>query len=122
MTRAVGARILGLAGLWVLCSASALVVFIAIEAGAHRLVLAAKVEEIGVWGLYIGVPLQSFANAMLAPATASRIAGLPEWLHAALDLTAVPAWGAAAAAAIRWATRRADQRTVNLPGADESSL
>jgi hypothetical protein len=121
VNRAVGTRLLRLAGLWVLCSAGALVLFIAIGAGAHRLVLAAKLEGIGAWGLYIGLPLQSFANAMLAPATASRIAEVPDWLHAALDLTAVAAWGAAAAAAIRWAARRAGRRTI-LPGAEGSDL
>ncbi len=119
MDRAAGARILRLAGLWALCSAGVLVVLIAIQAGADRLVLAAKIEKIGVWGLYVGVALQWLANAILIPATASRIAGLPEWLDGVLGFTAIAAWGAAAAAAIRWAARRAGRRTA-LAGAEGS--
>ncbi len=112
-------RLLSLAGLWVLCSAGAVALFIGIETGANRLVLAAKAEEIGVWALYVGVAFRAFAEAMLSPLTASRIRGVPEWVDFVLSLTIMLIWGAAAAAAIRWATRRADRRTANLSRADE---
>jgi len=103
----------------VLCSAGAVALFIGIETGANRLVLAAKAEEIGVWALYVGVAFRAFAEAMLSPLTASRIRGVPEWVDFVLSLTIMLIWGAAAAAAIRWATRRADRRTANLSRADE---
>src|SRR5712692_296130 len=112
-------RLLSLAGLWVLCSAGAVALFIGIETGANRLVLVAKAEEIGVWALYVGVAFRAFAEAMLSPLTASRIRGVPEWVDFVLSLTIMLIWGAAAAAAIRWATRRADRRTANLSRADE---
>ena len=100
-------RFLRLTALWALCSACALAFFMGIEVGAGRLIIAAKVEEIGVWGIYVGVPLQQIAQAMLTPATASRVTGLPGWLDVVFGLTIAAVWGALALAVIHWLYRPA---------------
>ncbi len=89
------------AALWVLCSAGAVAFFIGIESCANRLVVAAKLEEIGVWGFYVGIVLRGFANFMLTPVTASGIVGLPDWLDFALSVTIMAGWGAATFAVVR---------------------
>jgi len=75
--------------------------FLGIDSCANRLVVAAKLEEIGAWGLYVGIVLRGFATAMLSPATASGIVGLPEWLDRASSVTIMAGWGAAAFAVVR---------------------
>jgi hypothetical protein len=88
-----------------------------IEIAADRLIVAAKLQEIGIWGLYVGVALQKIAQTMLNPATASHIAGLPGWLDVALGVTIVAAWGAVTLALIRRLGRaaRAQRALVNAP-------
>ena len=114
-------RLLQLIGLWALCSVGSLALLIGIEVAAGRLILAAKLKEIGVWGLYVGIPLQQIAQTMLAPATASRVRGLPGWLDVAFAALISATCGAASLALIRWLYRAARRRHDALrpvPGRD----
>ena len=95
-----------LLALWGLCSVVALVLLVLVKILSERLIVASKLEEIGVWGIYVGIALEKLTELMLAPVTASRMVGLPEWLDFAAGLTVVGGWGIVGVVAIRWARRR----------------
>jgi hypothetical protein len=100
-------ELLRLCGLWVVCSVASLAFLILIQFVGDRLLMAAKLEQIGLWGIYVGLALHTIAAIMLTPASASRrYVTMPEWVDLALGLAAVAAWGMMGVVAIRWWRRR----------------
>jgi len=74
--------------------------------------MASKLEEIGVWGIYVGFALHTIAALMLTPITAiraTRLLGLPGWLDAVLGVAVVAAWGLFGVVLIGRFRRRASQ-------------
>jgi hypothetical protein len=115
-----GAGVLRLACLWILCSFAVLVLLVGVHVLADRLVVASKLEEVGVWALYVGVALSGVTQVMLTPVTASRLAGLPEWLDLALGLLTVAILGAVCVAVIG-RVRAGSRAKVTKPGSGVSA-
>ena len=109
-----------IAACWILCSFAVLVLLVGVHVLADRLVVASKLEEVGVWALYVGVVLSGITQVMLTPVTASRLAGLPEWLDLALGLLTVAVLGAVCVVAVGRVRARFRAKVTN-PGSGASA-
>lgn len=105
-------RPLRLFGLWLLCAVIAFGLLVSMQFVGDHLIVASKLEEIGVWGIYIGIALHTISTVMLTPVTAvpaMRRLEFPPWLDLLLGVIVISAWGAVGAVILDRIRRRRAQ-------------
>jgi len=81
-----------------MCSAIASGIFVGLKVVGDRLIVASKLEEVGVWGVYAGIALDRVSGVMLNPVRSicpAEGGGGPIWLDSSLTAMVIAAWGVA---------------------------